>query len=208
MPDDKTIVVVSNNQKIKNETDIYTALLNEGLDLLHIRKYGYPEESIRRLIEKIPAEFHKKLVLHSHYHLAKEMNLGGIHITRKIRKNLLFMNLGIRKYINNSNLSLSTSYHSTRKIQNSSTFYTYFFLNSLFGSILEGGKHAYQEPEKLREFLLSNSRKVVALGGIDLINIEQVKEIGFHAIGFHGAIWGFDNPLERFINLRDKFLGK
>ena len=206
MPDNKTIVVVSNNQKIKNETDIYIELLNEGLDILHIRKYGYPEYRIQKLIEKIPVQFHKNLVIHDYYHLAKEYNLGGIHITRKKRNNFLFMNLGIRTFRNTPGLNISTSFHSTRKIQNSPNFYTYFFLNSLFGSILEGGKHAYQEPDKLREFLLSNSRKVVALGGVDLVNIQQVKEIGFKAVGFHGAIWGFDNPVERFINLKNKFL--
>jgi len=206
MPDKKTIIVVSNNQKIKNETEIYTELFKEGLDLLHIRKYGYPEYRIQKLIDNIPVEFHKKLVLHTHYHLALEMKLAGIHITRKVRDNFFFMNIGLSKYKKINGLTLSTSYHSTRKIQNSPSFYSYFFLNSLFGSIHEGGKHAYQQPDKLREILLANTRKVVALGGIDMVNIEQVKEIGFKAIGFHGALWGFDNPVERFCNLRDKFL--
>jgi thiamine monophosphate synthase len=44
------------------------------------------------------------------------------------------------------------------------------------------------------------------MGGIDLINLNEVKEIGFNYIGVHGAIWGFNNPVERFIHLRDAWM--
>jgi len=204
--DKKTTVVISNNQKIKGETGIYTELFREGLDLLHLRKYGYPEYRIQSIIEGIPVEYHKKIVLHSHYPLAISYNLGGIHITREKRNDLLFMYLGIRKFIKNKDLTISISYHSTRKIENGASYIDYFFLNSIFGSIYEGGKHAYKEPDKLAEFLRATKKKIVPLGGIDLINIDMIKEIGFNAIGLHGAIWTFENPVEKFCRIRDAFL--
>lgn len=202
----KTIAVISNNHKIKNETAIYTELFHEGLDLFHIRKYGYSEDSIKRIIEEIPEIFHKKIVLHTYYHLAEYYNLGGIHVNRNKRNNIFFMYFTLNRFKKNKNLTISTSFHSTKKIDSSPAFYSYFFLNSLFGNIYEGGKHAYKDADKLAEFLRATQKKIIALGGIDLINIEQTKEIGFNAVGFHGALWTFENPVEKFCKLRDAFL--
>lgn len=202
----KKIIVVSSNHKIKNEAEIFTELFKEGTTHLHVRKHGYPKQRVKDLINKIPSEYHKQIVLHSHLELCKEFDLGGIHITRKKRKDWIFHLFTLLKYKNRENFIISTSYHSSGKIERAANYYTYFFLNSLFGSIRTGGEHSYKDPEKLKEFLRATSKDVVALGGIDMINIHSVREIGFKSVGLHGALWGFDDPIDRFKSLRDAFL--
>ena len=204
----KKIYVVSNNHKIKNEGDIYNALFEEGLDCFHLRKYGYPRSKIVNIIKGIPEEYHKKIVLHSHYDLAKELKLGGIHIIRDKRKNMIFKLFQLPVYQRIPSFTISTSYHSTTKIEEAPSLYSYFFLNSIFGSVLEGGKHSYKEPGKITQLLKITKKEIVPLGGIDMINIGIIKEIGFTSVGLHGAIWGFENPVQRFCNLRDAFLSK
>lgn len=200
------IIVLSSNHKQKDESKIFTELFEEGLSLLHLRKHGYPTKSVAKIIDSIPDKFHKRIALHSHYELTKKFDLNGIHITRKKKSDRLFMNFGLKKYIRNENLLISTSYHSTRKIENSPSYFDYFFLNSLFGSIQSDGKHSYKDKDKLEEFLRITQKDIVPLGGIDTVNIAEVKEIGFKSVAFHGAIWGFDNPVERFCTLRDLWL--
>ena len=202
----RKIFVVSNNNKIKGECDLYSQMFQEGLDCLHIRKYGYPRSKIVSIIESIPSEFHKQIVLHDHYDIAREMNLGGIHLIRDKRKNIFFKVFQLPQYLKIPGFHISTSYHSTNKILEAPDFYTYFFLNSIFGSVLEGGKHSYKDPDKLKALLKNCSKEIVPLGGIDMINIDLIKEMGFTSMGLHGAIWGFTNPLERFCILRDAFL--
>ncbi|MFC2113798.1 thiamine phosphate synthase [Bacteroidota bacterium] len=200
------IIVLTSNHRVKNEGQLLTDLFREGLTHLHLRKHGYPANKIADLINRIPQEYHKQIILHCNFELLKKFDLGGMHVTRKRRKNWFFIFFTLNKYKNKPGFIITTSYHSTRKIEKSPDYYSYFFINSLFGSIHQGGKHAYKEPDKLREFLMVTKRDVVALGGIDLINIKSVREIGFKSVGLHGAIWGFENPVERFKELRNTFL--
>jgi thiamine-phosphate pyrophosphorylase len=200
------IIVLSSNHRVKDEADIFTELFNEGMTHLHLRKHGYPRHKIEELIKKIPEKYHKQIVLHSHLELARKFNIGGIHVTRKKRKDWWFNMTVLSRYKKKKDFILTTSYHSTRKIEKAPSYYTYFFINSLFGSIHKGGRHAYKEPDKLKEFLRVTNRDCVAQGGIDMINVKSVREIGFNSVGFHGALWGFDNPVEKFKELRDAFL--
>ena len=157
------------------------------------------------MVEKIPEKYHKRIVLHSHFNLAKKFDLGGIHIPKKVRKDFFFMNILLRSYKKSRKYIISTSYHSTRKIERAPYYYTYLFLNNLFGSIQVRGKHAYKDPEKLEEFLKFTDKDVIPLGGIDANNIQYVKEIGFKSVAFHGSIWGFNNPVERFVKIKENW---
>jgi len=200
------IIVLSSNHRVKNEARIFTELFEEGMTHLHLRKHGYPRHKIEELLNKIPEKYHKQIILHSHLELARKFDIGGIHVTRKKRKDWWFYLTTISKYKKKEGFILTTSYHSTRKIEKAPSYYTYFFINSLFGSIHKGGRHAYKEPEKLKELLRVTKRDIVAQGGIDMINVKSVREIGFNSVGFHGALWGFNNPIEKFKELRDIFL--
>ncbi len=200
------IVVVSANHKIKSETRIINDILEAGADYFHFRKYGYPSYRIAKMINEIPEKFHSRIILHSHYPLAKKYHLGGIHIPRKIRKNWFFNAFILNSYKKNDRYIITTSYHSTRKIERSPDYYSYFFLNNIFGNLRGTNKHAYKDHEKLMDFLKITLKDIVPLGGIDVGKIPSLKEIGFKSVGIHGYLWGAKDPVKRFVDFRDAWL--
>jgi thiamine-phosphate pyrophosphorylase len=203
----RKVFVLTSNHKVPNETEILTKLFEEGMDYLHIRKFGWPTRKVEDLILSIPEQYHRRIVLNSHHNLCRPLQLGGIHISRDEKANKIL--IGIKAHFLRKAMPeaiIATSCHRIGKIEKSSDFYTYFFLSNLFGSISKQGVHQYKDKDKLLEFLRATDKYVIALGGIDLINIQDVKDIGFKAVAFHGSLWGFDKPLEKFCKLRDIFL--
>src|SRR3972149_4312026 len=74
------IIVISNPAAIAKEHAIINQLFDEGLEIFHLRKKGFSENEIKKFIELIPEKYFNRIVLHSHYRLAKEYNLKGIHV--------------------------------------------------------------------------------------------------------------------------------
>lgn len=67
----------------EGETDICNEQFAKGLKRLHLRK---PEASMQQLakwIEEIEPAYHKRIVLHDHYDLALQYDLGGIHLNSR-----------------------------------------------------------------------------------------------------------------------------
>ena len=48
---------------------IITALFEEGLDTLHLRKPGTAPMFAERLLTLIPEQYHKRIVVHGHFYL-------------------------------------------------------------------------------------------------------------------------------------------
>ena len=53
------------------------------VDLIHLRKPESTSDELERLIRDIPAEYHSRLVLHDHHHLAVKYGLYGIHLNSR-----------------------------------------------------------------------------------------------------------------------------
>ena len=53
------------------------------VDLIHLRKPESTSDEMERLICDIPAEYHSRLVLHDHHHLAVKYGLYGIHLNSR-----------------------------------------------------------------------------------------------------------------------------
>ena len=49
------------------EDKIITALFEEGLDTLHLRKPGTAPMFAERLLTLIPEQYHKRIVVHGHF---------------------------------------------------------------------------------------------------------------------------------------------
>ena len=62
------------------EDKIITALFEEGLDTLHLRKPGTAPMFAERLLTLIPEQYHKRIVVHGHFYLKEEYKLKGIHL--------------------------------------------------------------------------------------------------------------------------------
>ncbi|MEA3496210.1 MAG: thiamine phosphate synthase [Bacteroidota bacterium] len=205
MEDNKLIIIFTTNHQYDNEAEIISKMLKEGLSFIHLRKQSYSTKYVSELIEKIPSEFHKRIILHSHFKLLKKYDLGGVYFSEKKRKNKIYR-LFFTSTIKKRKLIISISHKSTRKISKSPNYYSYFFLTSLFSSISENGKHLFKDKNKLLNFLGNTNRTIIAQGGIDILNIDDLKEVGFNGIALHSTIWRAKDPVKTFIEIKEKWL--
>ncbi len=191
------LIVISNPTLLPRESEVVTRLLEKGVRVFHVRKPGVSKKEIKTLLLTIPTRFHKRIVLHSHYSLLKEFHLKGIHLTEKTRKKKLptFYDPKIH--------SLSASFHSITDIQRSQRRYDYIFLSPIFDSISKKNLKKNFSEQELRE-LLAKKKHMVALGGVDLLTIKQVRAMGFKGAASLGYIWENNNPVTAYLRLASK----
>ena len=65
------------------EHQILTALFDEGLDTLHLRKPNSEPVYSERILSLIPDRYRKKIVVHDHFYLKQEYGLKGIHLSNR-----------------------------------------------------------------------------------------------------------------------------
>lgn len=197
------VIVISNPTIIADEQAIIKQLFDEGLEIFHVRKKEFSENEMRTFIEQIPKKYLRNIVLHSHYHLAEEYNLKGIHVPVDFNSEP-------------SKQSLSVSFHSMDEVEKFNKKFDYGFLSPVFDSISKEGYKSKFDFSELKTHLanrkvLNNGTEnghVIALGGIDEDKIDIVKELGFSGIALLGAIWQSENPLEKFKRIKEKWLKK
>ena len=200
------IIVISNPNPnaIADEHAVIEQLFNEGLEIFHVRKKEFSENEMRTFIEQIPEKYLSKIVLHSHYHLAKEYNLKGIHVPVDFKCEA-------------SNGTLSVSFHTLDEVEKCENKFDYGFISPVFDSISKEGYKSKFDFQELKTFLKdkkkilsgrAGERHFIALGGIDEDKINVVKKSGFSGIALLGAIWQSENPLEKFKRIKEKWLRK
>ena len=74
------LIVVTAPTFFVEEDKIITALFEEGLDILHLRKPETPAMYSERLLTLIPEKYHKRIITHEHFYLQEEFSLMGIHL--------------------------------------------------------------------------------------------------------------------------------
>ena len=65
------------------EHQILTALFDEGLDILHMRKPNTEPVYSERLLQLLPDNYRKQIVVHDHFYLKNEYGLKGIHLNQR-----------------------------------------------------------------------------------------------------------------------------
>ncbi|MDP2338400.1 MAG: thiamine phosphate synthase [Bacteroidota bacterium] len=187
------IILISNPEPVKDEHEIIRQLFNDGLEVFHLRKKEYPESDLTTFIENIPEKYREKIVLHSHYHLAAEYGLRGIHVPHNFSGTT---RIG----------TLSISFHSPEEIQKSEIPFDYGFLSPVFDSISKEGYQSRFNTNEVKEFLKNRKEKIIALGGIDEDKIEAVRDMGFSGIALLGAIWQSEHPIDKFKRIKERWL--
>jgi len=198
------IIVISNPTVIANEQESINQLFDEGLEIFHVRKKGYSENEMRIFIEQIPEKYFNRVVLHSHYQLANEYNLKGIHVPLDFKTE-------------DSKLTKSFSFHSIGEIEKYDKKFAYGFLSPVFDSISKQGYKSKLDLKEIDVFLQTykslspmgragDGLLLLALGGIDEDKIDIIKELGFSGIALLGAIWQSKNPIEKFKRIKEKWL--
>lgn len=159
---------------IENEAEYLTALLrSEAFDRVHIRKPGESIDSLRKLIESIPADLRPRLSLHDFHSLASEFGCGINLNSRNPIKPIGFQGI------------VSRSCHSMEEIEKSKEE-DYLFLSPVYPSISKPGYIPYFSLNDLKGKV---NRRIIALGGVTPERLPELFEIGFGGAAMLGLIW-------------------
>lgn len=199
----KLIVVTAETFSDKESVAI-NRLFERGLERLHLRKPFASRNETERFILQIDPSHYAQIVLHDHYALTKTFPLGGIHLNRRNSKALIDKGL----------LTFSRSCHTFEEVKASHDC-DYVFLSPLFDSISKMGYKQQFTPEQLADAQANGiiNDRVIALGGITVENISQIRRYGFGGVAVLGSLWGdfvrdgsVSELLRRFETLSDEIL--
>ena len=174
------LIVVTTPTFFIEEDKIITALFEEGLDILHLRKPETPAMYSERLLTLIPERYHNRIVTHEHFYLKEEFNLMGIHLNSRNPKEP-------HDYAGH----VSCSCHSVEEVKNKKHFYD---------SISKVNYYSTYTAEELRQAQKDKiiDCKVMALGGINEDNLPEIKDFGFGGAVVLGDVWNkFDACCDR-----------
>lgn len=174
------LIVVTAPTFFVEEDEIITALFEEGLDILHLRKPETPAMYSERLLTLIPEKYHKRIITHEHFYLQEEFNLMGIHLNTRNPKEP-----------HDYSGHISCTCHSLDEVRNKKHFYDYLFLSPVYNCITKSGVTSSFTAEELRQAGKSKiiDSKVMALGGITPGNILEIKDYGFGGAVVMGDLW-------------------
>lgn len=174
------LIVVTAPTFFVEEDKIITALFEEGLDILHLRKPETPAMYSERLLTLIPAKYHKRIITHEHFYLQEEFSLMGIHLNTRNPKEP-----------HDYSGHISCTCHSLDEVRNKKHFYDYLFLSPIYNCITKTGVTSGFTAEELRQAEKSKiiDSKVMALGGITSDNILEIKDYGFGGAVIMGDLW-------------------
>jgi len=182
------IIGISSETENRNESATIQKLLCGGMDLFHIRKYNYSDKMLVDLTEKIDRKFRDRLVLHSHFHLAKKLQINRLHINEKTRK------VGFE--FAHSEFIYSTSVHSIEDFNQLSSNWKYAFLSPVFPSISKKGygidKNVFEEIKNRTNAAV----RLIGLGGVQQENYKKLRNQGADGAALLGSIWQHPYPLK------------
>lgn len=201
------LVVITAQGDVKNEVETLKALLSKGMKRLHIRKPDWDREQVKGLLKALGKRHFKKIALHGHPDIVKELNLGGIHLGAEDELPEMGKWQG----------RVSRSYHSFKEVTDCiKGELQYCWISPVFNSISKPDhKSAFSEDE-LRKFLRGKRRcAIYALGGVHPERMDLVKDMGFDGAALLGSIWQkadvkervevFEEMLERCLDMESGF---
>lgn len=196
---DLKLILITEPNNFENEVEVLNMLFQEGLEYLHLRKPDFTIEEMRAYIKSIPSQYHNRIRLHSHYSLLEEFDLGGAHFnSRSIVAATTATTPTPKK------TTKSYSAHTIEELQALKSKMDYLFLSPIFDSISKQGYKAAFSQEELVEHTKNKiiDNKVIALGGINLKNIEEIKSYGFGGIAMIGGVWNeFKDKNNKYTNI-------
>ena len=201
------LILLTPPENCDHELETIISCFEHGLEKLHLRKPNFSNKDYVVYLEKIPAVWHKHIVLHGARHLYDEMGMGGIHLNSTERLQ------GLAPTLNNGipASAVSSSFHSWQEIADADvSVFGRLFISPLFDSISKNGYLAAISPGGItttRAMLPPNSfPQIIGLGGISAANILTLKKYGYNGAAVLGAVWQSKNPLQAYIEIAEKIV--
>lgn len=166
---------------LKEKKKICDLLQSNKIEYFHIRKPDFDKEQMKAWIKDFPLEYRQRLCLHDYIELAKEFQIGGVHLNNR------------NNYEIPSNFTgrISRSCHSFSELEKWKSKCDYLFLSPIYNSI---SKENYKSRFTKSELKKASEKgiidqKVFALSGVEPKNFSELKEIGFGGAAIMGSIW-------------------
>lgn len=192
------LIVVTAPTFFVEEDQIITALFEEGMDILHLRKPETPAVYAERLLTLIPEKYRRRIVTHEHFYLKEEFGLMGIHLNTRNPNEP-------HDYAGH----VSCTCHSFEELQAKEHAYDYVFLSPVYDCITKQGVRAGFTVEELRQASRRHviDSNVMALGGITPDNIVAIKDYGFGGAVVMGDLWNKFNACtdRNYLGVLDHF---
>ncbi|QXU41507.1 thiamine phosphate synthase [Pedobacter sp. D749] len=174
------LIVIAKPTVFKEESNLINQLFEAGLQVFHLRKENVDKAAYQKIIEGISSEYHPRIALHHFHSLANDYNIQRIHHRENFRKERDNVELPENKIF-------STSIHHLADMEQIKQ-YQYSFFGPVFNSLSKPGYQGVIPPD----FRLEKQQatpKIIALGGIGLTEIDQVKTMNFDGVALLGSIW-------------------
>ncbi len=174
------LLAITREEFFAAEAEAVARMLDGGYARIHLRKPSATETELRRLIERVPIRYYRRLSLHDHHALAVEYGIGGIHLnSRNPEPPAGFSGIVSRSCHRIGELTLHPALD-------------YLFLSPIYDSISKSGyKAAFTRDELLKaaEKGVIDSR-TVALGGIRPEHLSDLAALHFGGAAVLGFAWG------------------
>ncbi|MFI3292391.1 MAG: thiamine phosphate synthase [Rikenellaceae bacterium] len=173
------VIVITSPTEQSYEAEKISAILQAGVDRVHIRKPDWGVERVAKLIEGIAPELRDRLTLHDNFELCADLGVGGVQLNSRNGE----IPSGFDGVV-------SRSCHSIEEI-GGCTSEDYMTLSPIYDSISKCGYVANFTDEELRNANLG--KRVIAMGGVTPHHIPMLHALGFGGVALLGYIWQSDD---------------
>lgn len=177
------IIAITTPKIISDDGYIIRGLLDNGVDIVHLRKPESTIDECRELLSNLGDEYRARIVVHDYPELYYEFSLRGVHINKNIGT-LSDGYDGLR----------TRSCHSFEEVVRYKDECDYLFLSPIFDSISKAGYHSAFDECSLRQASISGviDSRVIALGGVTFNKIDYLRNLNFGGVAMSGAIYSVD----------------
>jgi thiamine-phosphate pyrophosphorylase len=174
------LIIMTKATFFVEEDKILTTLFDEGLEDLHLYKPGSEPIYSERLLTLLSEDYHRKITVHDHFYLKEEYCLKGIHLNNATDE----PPIGYRG-------NVTRTCHAIDELKEAKLKSSYVFLKSLFDSQTNPADKQSFSIETLQEAARRGliDKKVYAMGGMNLDNIQIAKDLGFGGVVICGDLW-------------------
>ncbi len=161
------------------ESVFISRLLASGVDIVHLRKPGATAADCARLLDELPADDRRRIVVHDFFELVEPYGLRGIHLNAR------------RSTVPDDYKGhVSRSCHSLEEVKLYKAACDYVFLSPIFDSVSKQGYASAFTDEALKQASSEGiiDRKVVALGGVTPDKISYLRRLGFGGAAMLGCV--------------------
>lgn len=190
------IIVITPENYLEKEVQILKQIIENGVERIHIRKPGSTAKELERFLNQFSAEERTFFSLNQHHHLAEKYQIRYLHVKSGERGEAPYEPW---RRLKNKGYLLSSSAHSLKEAVQLDGLFEYVFISPVFDSISKPdypGILQELQPEEIGK----SPVKLVALGGLNELNINKLNDYNFDMIALLGILW--QNPekaLDRYL---------